>query len=424
VYSQQNLFIKEVADDFRQHMNLKDALVDMLNSPWFRANHMSVAQQQIHASNKSGSGLLLSPERLDRKTKALVGKAWGEHYPEWKNYQRFTELVDNYRLTYGGIDSNGVINRAEEMTSVMSQVAIAQAAEMSCGIVLRDFIQSDNERQLFSGFTLKDVANSVASSELKMNGIYVENAQINSVNLQLPKGKTELTFSSSSNDYNDKNGVWIDINLAVFNIAIKGTSSGKIIASYSAQEIFDLNNSLNGGIETWQHPTLPVLVLYSATNFSLPIDLDVSGDYKIEINGYTDIWVDSFSSTQINAIGAKNLSISAEIENVVNNTSPIANKFRAKIADLVFDFLGEVVSPNSIIVDDLLILFEQSRKAKKQRSDWGHIQEQGSACDFLYENYTTAELDGWQKGNDPLYAMSAWRTVIFYLMSDDRYLHE
>ena len=57
-----------------------------------------------------------------------------------------------YAILYGGIDSDGIIERARDMTSVMLGVAQAHAAEIACPVVLREFyLLPDGERRLFDG---------------------------------------------------------------------------------------------------------------------------------------------------------------------------------------------------------------------------------------------------------------------------------
>ncbi|NCP63733.1 MAG: DUF1588 domain-containing protein [Paraglaciecola sp.] len=425
IFSQQSLFINHLADDLRQHFNLKDSLVSLLMSPWFRATNMSEAQREKHASNTTGVGMLLSPERLDRKTKAIVGKLWGEHYPEWNNYQLYTDLQQTYRITYGGIDSNGVINRAEEMTSVMSQVALTHAAEMSCGVVLGDFVKADDQRLLFNGFSNRDVPNIVDESSIELKGLKIENLQVNATVLTLPTGSLDLVMTNFAKDYEDADGVWVDINPTIFSLEVISVVSGKTVASYSAQQIFDLNSaSVSGALETWQHPSLPALVLYNPGSISVPIAITQAGEYRIELSSYVDIWADTYNLAQLAQVEVPDLAVSVASDDVVNLKTASSDKFRRHLTQMIFNFWGRTVSPDSGEVDDLLVLFEQSRQAKSTRSNWAHIQEEGSSCSFDYSAYNTPEQDGWAMGSDPVYAMSAWRTVVFYLMSDYRYLHE
>ena len=64
-------------------------------------------------------------------------------------------FVNDYAILYGGIDSNGVTERARDLTSVMLGVAKRHAVEVSCPIVLREFhLLPDEGRKLFGGLDI------------------------------------------------------------------------------------------------------------------------------------------------------------------------------------------------------------------------------------------------------------------------------
>ena len=142
----------------RAAYNLKDLLTEMVLSRWFRADAVSdAAPVRGVALRDAGARRLLTPEELARKTAALTGVQWGRRlnihrihpYP----YRRQSNaLTEEYRLLYGGIDSEGVTERARDITSVMAGVAKRHAAEVSCAVVMREFyLLPDAERRLFAG---------------------------------------------------------------------------------------------------------------------------------------------------------------------------------------------------------------------------------------------------------------------------------
>ena len=100
---------------------------------------------------------MLTPEELSRKTAAITGVEWGRTIPSsmscWPECERQTSaLTDEYRLLYGGIDSDGITERALDLTSVMAAVARTHAIQMSCPIVMRElYLLPDADRRLFSG---------------------------------------------------------------------------------------------------------------------------------------------------------------------------------------------------------------------------------------------------------------------------------
>ena len=145
--------------------NLKDLLVDIVMSKWFRAGAVTdQGPMRTFALRHAGGGRLLTPEELAAKTLALTGFQWGRQSPPTtqKHYgyrQSLTRdrhgLNTRYAILYGGIDSDGVTERARDLTSVMLGVAKRHAAEVSCPIVLREFhLLPDADRKLFGGLDI------------------------------------------------------------------------------------------------------------------------------------------------------------------------------------------------------------------------------------------------------------------------------
>ena len=136
--------------------NLKDLLVEIVLSKWFRADALGGDDPvRRTALRDAGARRLLTPEELGRKTEALTGYSWGRYIRTdcWPTCgTRPTALTDEFRLLYGGIDSDGITERARDITSVMEGVARTHALETSCPVVLRElYLLPDEERRLFSG---------------------------------------------------------------------------------------------------------------------------------------------------------------------------------------------------------------------------------------------------------------------------------
>ena len=143
--------------------NLKDLLVEIVFSKWFRTDVVEDEDPiRAVALRDAGARRLLTPEELARKTEALTGILWGREPRaiEVQRGQQRSNLFDDYRLLYGGIDSDGVTERARDITSVMAGVAKRHAAEVSCPIVMREFyLVPEAERRLFTGID-RDVTDS------------------------------------------------------------------------------------------------------------------------------------------------------------------------------------------------------------------------------------------------------------------------
>ena len=260
VFDSQDAFINEVADKFRVHLNAKEMMADLIESNWFRLVSLPEEQQAIQVANKTGFGQLLTPEQLERKTKSITGQSWGEHYPEWYDFNRYTKLLQDYRLTYGGIDSDGITKRPEQLTSIMSQVALTHANELACPIIINEFSLPDDERLLFSGIT-------------------------------------KLTM-------------------------------------------------------------------------------------------------------------------------------PTETGVRNKLVELHYKLLGESLENNDTEIEFSLALLMQAQANNKARNNWNHIMEDDLTCDVNWDEYAANGNDGWSAGEDPEAMMSAWQTLLVYLMSDFKYIHE
>ena len=125
-------------------------------SKWFRADALEDDDPVRRiALRDAGARRLLAPEELARKTVALTGFSWGRHIRTncWPRCDpQPNALTDEYRLLYGGIDSDGITERARDITTVMEGVARTHALEVSCPVVLRElYLAPEDDRRLFSG---------------------------------------------------------------------------------------------------------------------------------------------------------------------------------------------------------------------------------------------------------------------------------
>ena len=158
--------VRRLADGFRQGFgwsgkgpyNLKDLLVEVVMTKWFRAgSYADIDPIRTAALREAGARRLLSPEELARKTDSLTGYQWErgtEMYHPRPHTDGYGALTDEakYRLFYGGIDSDGITDRARDLTSVMAGVAQRHAVESSCPIVFKEFfLLPDGKRRLFAG---------------------------------------------------------------------------------------------------------------------------------------------------------------------------------------------------------------------------------------------------------------------------------
>lgn len=144
--------------------NVKDLLLDMLMSPLFRAQAITteLSSAENTALYQIGSGRLLTPEQLNRKLIALTGRIW---QGTWSTEQN--QLIENFYGFYGGIDSDGVTDRSEEMNALMATVIERYSNEMVCSIVIEEFEADDQDRLLFPGLTADDIPDATGESKIK-----------------------------------------------------------------------------------------------------------------------------------------------------------------------------------------------------------------------------------------------------------------
>ena len=149
--------------------NLKDLLVEMVSSPWFRAESVSDEHpvRQV-ALRHAGARRLLAPEELARKTLALTGVQWRrEHSQDWPYLKRKNALTHEYRLLYGGIDSDGVTQRSRDLTTVMAGVAKRHAMQAACAVVTREFyLRTPDQRYLLGGLDRDETAPAAIRAKL------------------------------------------------------------------------------------------------------------------------------------------------------------------------------------------------------------------------------------------------------------------
>ncbi len=147
-YSTEQQMMQDVAASFvagsagNGDHNLKDLLVDLILSDHFRADSVdAISSVQKIELDRVGTGKLLTPEQLNRKLETTMGFSW--------NYGNFSALDEVYLITYGGINSVGITDRATDLTTLMSTVVTSMANEVSCPVTAQDFGLSQSQRKLF-----------------------------------------------------------------------------------------------------------------------------------------------------------------------------------------------------------------------------------------------------------------------------------
>ena len=140
-----------------QPYNLKDLLVELVLSKWFRAGSIRDSDPvRLTALRDAGGSRPLTPEELVNKTEALTGFAWGRRRdtfgPEFGRPRG--ALASRLSVVYGGIDSKDVTKRSR-FTTPMAQLAKKHATIVSVAAVAREFFAlPKDQRRLFAGIEL------------------------------------------------------------------------------------------------------------------------------------------------------------------------------------------------------------------------------------------------------------------------------
>jgi len=99
-----------------------------------------------------GTARFMTPERLARKIQAVTGGPWARNTTD-----RRDNLTTDFRIPYGGIDSDLIVERLTSPNGLMSGVAWRMANEVACNVTAWDFTRPVAERNLFPQVAITDV---------------------------------------------------------------------------------------------------------------------------------------------------------------------------------------------------------------------------------------------------------------------------
>lgn len=140
----QDASLKSVSRRFIESgYNFKALVKALAANPYVRAVNRKSGSESEENFVGAGSGRLLTPEQLDRKIEAVLGTPWT------RNGRRVLLSDNEFRIFYGGIDSDTIIKRISTPSGVMVNIADRMAIEMACQAVPLDFFRRPDERHLF-----------------------------------------------------------------------------------------------------------------------------------------------------------------------------------------------------------------------------------------------------------------------------------
>ena len=411
--------------------NLKDLLAEIVLSKWFRADALT-GEDPVRrvALRDAGARRLLTPEELALKTSALTGFEWGRGMvlaSPWTDIseRRANELTGEYRLFYGGIDSDGITSRARDITSVMAAVAKTHATQSSCPIVMRElFLLPDAERRLFSGIDRHLSPILELEAELDIEAGSFDDREPVSVTGPLAAGPANVRLIFT-NDYWEPPNSSRNIRLDRLDLR---DAEGRVVASHELEEL-----------EPAEHCNYPIgdhYALHCNGSVDVPIDVPAAGDYTVEVVAWADQAGDALPRLRIR--------VESDSEG-----SAGARAIRSKLVELHDKLLGVQVTPHSSDVEAAYRLFVDVWRRKLQseardtnfrriRCDWHRdaLFYDGLANDVLFaavgdrgqiwldvdHDRVNTYLNGLDF-DDPEFLAETWIAVLAYLLMDYRYLY-
>ena len=399
--------------------NLRDLLVEIVLSKWFRADWFAGDDPvRAVALRDAGAARLLTPEELARKTAALTGFQWGRWYNETSppSEQRLSRLTDRneYRLLYGGIDSDGITERARDLTSVMAGVAKSHAMESSCPVVLREFyLLPEEDRRLFTA--IDTVVSPVWED---VGGTFATTEDWGTVTLD-----ATLTAGEKTVRLRQQHG-----NVLVDEIVVRNAAKA-IVDRFEFEQVSETECG-----QPWPEIE-PGYFAFWCGSLAAIVDIPATGEYMIEVAVKGEPQGD----------GTPELTIAVEWGDISNSKGAAAIK--AKLVELHERLLGVEVRPDSPDVEAVYGLFVDVWERKRQsEDDWffdvhclfdsdyryfdgifegAFNQQENDAGVFYGYDYDRVWRFLHEEINprDPEGVARTWVVVLASLLMDYRYLH-
>ena len=426
--------VQRLAEGFRQGFrfgapyNLKDLLVEMVLSQWFRADALGVADPvRAVALRDAGARRLLTPEELAQKTSALTGYEWGRRLDEncWEDCDpEPNQLNTDYRLPYGGIDSDGIIKRARNVTSVMAGAAQRHAVQTSCPVVVREFfLLPEEDRRLFGGIDRSTRPDLSFGASFEIEAASHAGRETLSLEGWLTEGSHTVRLSYLNDYYGGSSAT--DRNLRLDRLDVRD-AAGWVVASYELETLPEVGEC--NGPDDGHH-----YAFHCNGSVDVAINVPRAGRYTVEIVAWADQAGDALPLLDIVVL------------NTTNSGSGAA-AIRAKLVELFDKLLGVEVTPYSPDVDAAFDLFvnltERKQKLRQDHFRWGECRiDDQRYFDGLLNNSIVRVLgdDGryhyrtdWTRINAFLRSIDfsdvhgtarAWVVVLSYLLMDYRYLY-
>lgn len=405
--------------------NAKDLLVEIVLSPWFRAESIA-GDDPAHAAalGTAGGERLLTPEELVRKTESIMGYRWG------RRLSGFLHDVDHldgegdghggaYEMLYGGIDSDGVPVRAREITPLMAAVAQSHALRVSCAVVQREFYMwPERGRRLFGGidaYTTPDSDQQETRFEVRSD----EPTPL-SWDVHAPTAGEGVLRVTLSRD--ESVGTGTPGNLLLRQVRLRDAASDLV-------NVIDLGTFPAGSCGS---PRGADYALADGCSLDVLLDFPERGNYRVEVVAWHE---NAPANSPTPRLAARLLRDGVALSG--------SERIRRKLVDLHWKLFGVRSSPDSPDIEAAYRLFVEVWE-RKRRTEGKQFHDSQVECPIEDTAYfkgivnDSVVVDEWGNSeiawdrvqaywnfemDDSMYAVRSWVVVLAYLMTDYRYLY-
>ena len=329
------------------------------------------------------------------------------------------------RLLYGGIDSDGITERARDITTVMEGVARTHALEVSCPVVLRElYLAPEEERRLFSGIDPFVTPTSEFSASFEIRASSRSRKETLSFGGPLSAGPKTVTLAYVNDYWEPPNN---DRNVRLDQLRVRD-ASGRVVATQELERLAPLGEC--------NRPIDDHFALHCGGKLEVSIRSPATGGYEIEVVAWADHAGDELP--RLRAV-------------VETESGPSAGSeaIRTKLAELYDKLLGVRVTPYSPDVEAAYGLFVdvwERKRALQADEPWtltnwfcrlndisyferilddAVVRRENESGDVWYE-FDWDRIRDFMDGvdfSDPQAGAQTWVVVLAYLLMDYRYLY-
>ena len=436
-FNAQDAVIQDLARKFEEAgFSAKSLFADMVLSNWYRhsvVDNPELVQARRVELNAIGRGRLLTPEELERKTKAVFGRIWGQQkskgahaHPVFNN-SLLSGTRASYRIFYGGIDGAVVTTRKRELAPLMSNVVERMATELACEVVAEDFSKAGANRSTFKLVDRDTVPGVILTEESQLAERTTQDEGYKSETLNFrftaPGGTVRLRFRDETFDAGmSTDGAWTGARVIVDQVVIR---QGARLILRDAGADFPGNNAFStgplffdefGAAKQMGEVNEGGWKLYSNRSWVAYDTYLNAGEYELEVSVrylLLDNNVNEAMTLRTTVTANENLRDTASGQIVMRQiTSMIADATSRPISEADAGRLMEVLAARAL---------EESFNGEWMTSD-----ESVCRLDAIWENETSLpdDRDQWARHGDEFGMVRAWTALVHGVMTSFGYLHD